>query len=256
MDIENDWPAFYDWAHASFMDDVEFYLEELKDVKGPVLELGCGTGRVTIPLAKQGIAVTAIDISPDMVESAKKKAALDGVTSDQANFIVGDMRDFNLDRTFSAVLMPYRSFQWLLSIVDQRCALLNAWHHLLPEGKLIFDVFNPTTDVLRDDGEEPFLVKDVPGEKKGHKFQLLFQNQWDHNHQINNASLIAREVGPGGKEIKKVSQSIQVRYTYRYEMMHLLELSGFQPLELYGSFARDDYQDASEHMIWIAQRLT
>ena len=255
MDIANDWPAFYDWAHGNFNDDIQFYVEELIDTQGSVLELGCGTGRVTIPLAKKGIYVTAMDISAEMVDAAEKKASFDGLSQDDCNFLVADMRDFRLDQQFEAVVMPYRSFQWLLSIVDQRCALLNAWHHLVPGGKLILDMFNPTSGVLRDDGTEPFVVKDVSAETPGHRFQLLFQNQWEHSYQINNASLIAREIDSEGKDIKKVNKSVQIRYTYRYEMMHLLELSGFQPLELYGDFNREDYFHTSEHMIWIAQRI-
>ena len=67
--------------------------------------------------------------------------------------------------------------------------------------------------------------------------------------------MVAKEIDAKGKEIKEVNQSVQIRYTYRYEMMHLLELSGFQPLELFGDFNREEYFDTSEHMIWIAQRV-
>ena len=81
--------------------DVEFYVEEAKRARGPVLELGCGTGRVSIPIAEAGVDVTGLDVSEQMLSIAReKKRSLPADVADRLGFVRGDMESFSLDRNF------------------------------------------------------------------------------------------------------------------------------------------------------------
>ena len=113
----------------------------------------------------------------------------------------------------------------------------------------------PNLDMLVEDDSEPFVVKDVPDPATGHRLRLLFQNRWDHLHQINNALLIAQQVDGSGNVVKEVSRDIQVRYTFRYELQHLLEVCGFRLVEVYGGFQRQELTEESENMVFVAERV-
>ena len=249
------WPSFYDWVHANITEDIPFYVEEALRSGGPVLELGCGTGRVSIPTAQAGIAVVGVDLSQEMVEEARENAKKAGLDPELCTFLAQDMRELSLEGPFPLATMPYRSFQWLLSVADQRGALERVYHYLSPGARLIMDLFVPHLEMLVEDDSEPFVVKDVPDSATGHRLRLLFQNRWDHLHQINNALLIAQEVDGAGEVVKEVSRDIQVRYTFRYELQHLLEVCGFRVLEVYGGFQRQELTEESENMVWVAERV-
>ncbi|HEY7465515.1 MAG TPA: class I SAM-dependent methyltransferase [Dehalococcoidia bacterium] len=126
---------------ADAMDDVPFYVELAKQAAArgeAVLELACGTGRVTIPIAQAGVEVVGLDNAPAMLDIARRKAAAAGVN---VRWVTADMRTFHLDRRFGLVIIPFRSFLHMLTDADQQACLTRAYEHLLPGGRFALNFF-------------------------------------------------------------------------------------------------------------------
>jgi SAM-dependent methyltransferase len=125
------------------IDDIPFYvrLAEQAAARGQaVLELGCGTGRVTIPMAGIGASVTGLDSSPAMLDIACEKSARAGVT---VTWVEGDMADFDLGSHFGLVVIPFRSFLHLTSEKEQRKSLAAINRHLVADGRLALNFYVP-----------------------------------------------------------------------------------------------------------------
>jgi len=115
---------FYDYEQAGFVKDIPFYVEYAKNCGGDVLELACGTGRVLIPIAREGVKITGLDISKEMLDIARKKIErLDKRVKGNIEITQGDMRKFELKRKFSMIYIAFRSFQSLLTKQDQGACL-------------------------------------------------------------------------------------------------------------------------------------
>lgn len=124
--------------------EVEYYVEVARAAAPPVLELGCGTGRITLAIARAGVPVVGLDASTPMLELARAKA--EGVAG--VRFVPGDMRDFALNERFGAILIPYRTFMHLLTDADQVATLARCREHLVPRGVLALNVFCPPSPLL------------------------------------------------------------------------------------------------------------
>ena len=116
---------------------------------GPVLELGAGTGRITLPVAQQGLSVHALDAHPGMLDALRRKtSALPREVRELITITEGDMRRFRLDRTFSFVIIPFRAFLHNLTADDQLACLQCVREHLVPGGRLAFNVFHPSLEFM------------------------------------------------------------------------------------------------------------
>ena len=117
--------------------DVSFFVELARECKGPVLELGCGTGRILIPVAREGIDITGLDASNAMLERCRRKLA-DEPLEVQSHVTVrlGDMRRFEFGKEFALITAPFRSFQHLLKVEDQLACLSCVRHHLAEGGQV------------------------------------------------------------------------------------------------------------------------
>src|SRR5260370_1346352 len=146
-------PALYDSFIADYYDespvvserlqDVAFYREAVREFGDPVLELGCGTGRIMMALADAGKRITGLDLSERMLERAvKKRAALNKEARERVHLVQGDMARFDLGETFRLVIIPFRPFQHLLEVRQQVDCLDCARKHLSPGGRLILDVLD------------------------------------------------------------------------------------------------------------------
>ncbi len=252
----DDWADIYDRVYAYLDHDLPLYIEQATASGGPVLEMGCGTGRVALAMAKAGIDVVGIDISPRMVDVATRKAKAANL-GDKAHFQVGDMLDAHAEGEFGLVTFPYRSFQSMLTVEDQKEALQNASAHLKPGGMLMLDVFVPDIEQLGNQRDEavPFHIRDVE-QPEGGNIVVWGQNMWDGLEQVNSARLIIEELDPSGLMRRRLFRDFDLRYTFRYEMQHLLELSGFTVEATYGDFDGGPVTDDSDDMVWLAKKRT
>ena len=253
-DLYDGWADIYDRVYTYLDHDLPFYIERARAAGGRVLEMGCGTGRVSLALAQSGIEVVGVDISPRMVEAARAKAEAAGL-SHRARFTVGDMADVEAGGEFALVAFPFRSFQSMLTIEDQREALENAAAHLRPDGLLALDVFAPDLAQLADRRDEavPFHIRDVD-QPDGTSIVVWGQNQWNAVDQVNSARLIIEELDETGMMVRRQYRDFDLRYTFRYEMQHLLELAGFTVEELYGDFAGGPVTEESDDLVWVARK--
>ncbi|MDX1601224.1 MAG: class I SAM-dependent methyltransferase [Anaerolineales bacterium] len=223
--------------------DVQFYVEAARDAGGPVLELGCGTGRVAIPTARAGLDIVGLDSSRAMLSVLQRR--LKGQPPDvrsRLQVAEGDMAAFHFDRSFSVITAPFRSFQHLLTVEDQIACLNLVRRHLDVGGTFVLDVFNPSLEALtRDDlgeefGEEPeFIMPDGRRIVRTHKII-----ERDLLRQISRIELIYYVTHPDGREERHV-HPLEMRYLFRYELEHLLERCGFELLDLYADFERKPY---------------
>ena len=139
----------YDPWSASVTEDVEFYVEEARATGGPVVELACGTGRITVPVAKAGIRAIGVDASTGMLAVAREYGESEGV-GELIDLRRGDMRDPPVSERVPLVLIPFRSLLHMTTEVDRLRALSAARELLVPGGRLVFDVFAPSNEDLED----------------------------------------------------------------------------------------------------------
>src|SRR5258708_30286492 len=132
-----------------------FYRDEALKHGGGVLELACGSGRLTIPLAKAGLDIVGLDLAPTMLSRARARARAAGV---EVTWIEADMRHFDLGRRFGFIFIATNSLLHLATSEDLALCLASAARHLEPGGRFAFDVFNPALRILGRDPERRFEV--------------------------------------------------------------------------------------------------
>jgi SAM-dependent methyltransferase len=223
--------------------DIRFYVDEATASNGPVLEIGCGTGRVLIPTARTGSTVAGLDSSSHMLAicAERLQSEREAIRS-RVSLIQGDMRNFDLARTFGLITIPFRPFQHLLTVEDQIACLTSVRRHLAEDGRLIFDLFNPSLEILVQtelgteiETEPPFSLPD--GRTVQRRSKIL---RHDRLQQVTDHELIYYITGAKG-HTERVVHSFRLRNSFKFEMEHLLVRLGFAVEHVYADFDRSPF---------------
>jgi len=239
--------------------DVDFFVQQALGSGGPVLELACGTGRISWAIAAAGVRITGLDRSPEMLRVAEsKRQAAGAAATERARFVSGDMTAFDLGQRFPLIICPFRSFQMLLTVEEERDCLGAVYRHLEGGGRFIVPLFDPRLEYLVPGGvaartsmrigepvRHPVTGNDVvvdAMERENDPLTQTFVERWRF-----------REMGAGGRVLREEWETLPMRWIYRYEMRYLLELSGFDVEAEYS-----DYEGAppayGREQIWVARR--
>ncbi len=204
---------------------------------------GCGTGRVLLSTARAGFTITGLDSSAFMLEVCRRKLAAEPPeVKARVTLVEGDMRDFQLGQEFRLVTLPFRPFQHLLTVEEQRACLGCIHRHLGVGGRVAIDVFNPDLSLLVDDRflaesqEEPeFTMPD--GRRVVRRHRVLARN---HQEQWQDLELIYYVWHPDGRE-ERLVHPFRMRYFFRFELEHLLSRAGFEVAAVYSDYDRSPY---------------
>lgn len=233
--------------------DVPFYMDAARASGGPVLELGCGTGRVLIPTARAGVEITGLDRAGGMLTRCRAKLdAEPKEVRDRVTLVERDMRNFDLGRQFALATIPFRAMQHQVTVDEQLAVLGCVRRHLVPGGRLVFDVFNP--DIRRlstpDDGEHEDTPRTaLPG---GRSFRRTGRvARVDRIAQVSEVELAYYVTDASGREERRV-QAFPMRWFFRWELEHLLARAGFRLLEVYGDFHGSPISGESPDIVMVA----
>jgi len=246
-DIDN----YHLWHH-----DTGFYLDYARRQNGSILEIACGTGRVSIPLAEAGYEVVGLDLSLPMLSIFRRKlASLDERVARRIRLEQADMADFDLGRTFDLILVPFRAFQALTTDEQVRSALLSMKRHLADRGLLIIDLFRPAwrMDQSWASDEEAFdWVKTLKDGETVVRTEI--RRRIDTVRQIIYPENVYYVEKPTG-ERKKIVEALALRYHYEYQMQVHFACTGLEVVETYGAYDRRAADRGSE-LIFIVRKLS
>ena len=230
---------FYDY-HAK-RGDVKFYVDFAVESGGPILEIGCGTGRILIPTARAGINITGLDKSEEMLNICRMKLESETVeVRDKVTLFNADMSDFNLDSKFSMVTIPFGPFNCLISIDEQLKCLNCIKRHLSDNGSLVLDLLYLSSKEFSS-GEKGFVANTPFKMPDGRNVTWGIQfNSVDYNRQIVHEEMFYNIQYPDGHDEKLVYPS-SLRYFFRYEVEHLLARTGFKTESVYADFDKEPF---------------
>ncbi len=239
---------FYDYVHPyKTREDVPFYVKEArKHGKGGILEIGCGTGRLTLPIALSGKDITGLDLSTAMLDVFRRNLEKEAAeVQERITLVQADMTDFDLGREFSLIVIPFRTFLHIIRTDDQIACLDCVYRHLKAGGKFILDIFNPALPILVDPqymeewGREPEFT--MPDGRVVVRTSRLSKRDW--HAQVNHCELIYNVKHPDGKK-ERIVHEFPMRYIFRYEAEHLLERCGFHLETIYCDYNYSPYGSA------------
>jgi SAM-dependent methyltransferase len=251
MDQFDLYARFYDLDLGGFDADLLMVQQFAARCGSPVLELACGTGRVLLPLARQGYQVTGVDISPAMLEVARHKVAAEGL-ADRITLVEGDMRDFALDGRFNLAFVAVNSFMHILTTDDQLAALACIRRHLNPGGLLLIDLFNPDLGSLLDARGQVHMDKTMTDPETGHRLVRFHTRTVDLGQQTQQITFIVDEVDGDG-QVRRTLFPFSMRYLFRPELELLLRHAGFTVEAVYGSYDLEEFSGDSDRMIAVAR---
>lgn len=254
MNIDLDLLAqYYDLLHGDLEEDLSMWETLAQMTAGPILEVGCGTGRLLLPLAQAGYTLTGLDLSLVALAAAQAKLSAAGLT-EQVALVQADMREFDLpQKEFGLAFMPLNTFMHCQAVAEQLATLQAIHHHLQPGGRLVIDLFYPDPVMLAEvDGRLYFEAESV-AELTGHTVQWYWRHDIDLAEQLRHLTYILDEIDPEG-HIRRVTLPFSLRYFYRFELELLLEISGYVVETIYGSYEMDPFDSNSPRMIFVAAK--
>lgn len=218
--------------------DIEFFLRLANETGGPVLEIGCGTGRVASALAAAGLDVVGVDRSAPMLRLAEeRRASLPPQVGARLTFVNGDMTTLRLARQFPLIVAPSRVFQFAVTSDDQRAALRAFKAHLPPGGRLVLDLFDPSLEYVVPGAVFPPRSGELVHPKTGNRVAWeIAGREPDPGRQLVISDWAAREIGPSGEVLRDETERLTLRWATRSEMRLLFELEGLDVVAEYGDF--------------------
>lgn len=240
-------PANYDIEEtASSAARIKFYTDLAIEVGEPALEIACGTGIVTLPIAACEIAVTGVDLTRPMLTHARKKAREQKIGFD---LVEADARQFHFDKRFSFIYITGNAFQAFLQRADQERFLACVQRHLAPDGIFAFETRNPSGHNLSDqlDEEHWLTYQNI----QGRTVNVSGTQSYDPLAQVMHWTTYRRWTA--SNEVRSTVTRIACRFTYPQELEALLHYNGFRILQQYGDWDKSDLTEKSESIIMICQ---
>jgi len=242
--------AFYDAMHDAFREDVELWVAYAGRTDRPVLEVGCGSGRIAVELALRGHAVTAIDPSPAMLERARRRADERGA---DVRFIEGRVLDLALERGhYGFIVVPLDVFLYCRDREEQRGTLAALAEALTFDGTLALDLPGPGQWLDPATNGQPLLVYSGATEE-GEAFECWHVHEDDLAEQVRTLRVSYETIGSDGVVRRRVGVH-RLRYVGRWEMEYLLEGAGLELEDLFGDYDLSPLDGESDRMLVIARR--
>jgi len=235
--------------------DIPFYIEYAQKSKGLILELGCGTGRVSIELAKAGFYITGLDLSQKMLEVYKDK--IENIPNDVKNrieIINGNMTNFNLEKRYSLIIAPFRVFQALTKEEDIKKCLSCIHKHLDNNGIFIINVFRPNKQLdeswcseekIQWEREDPrtgnFVIKKDLREKIDTRNQIIYPK-------------FIYEIKDKEGNVEIITEELELKYYYYNQLKTILLQNDFEIIEEYGWYDKSRIEDGRELIMICRQK--
>ncbi|MFC1477198.1 class I SAM-dependent methyltransferase [candidate division KSB1 bacterium] len=244
---------FYDAEWRNLTQDIPFLREEAAKTGGPILELACGSGRIMLPLARDGHEVWGIDNSRKMIDILSKKAEEEPALAQLMHFSLQDMRTFTFDMQFKLIIIPFNSFLLMTDRPDFDICLQNCRKHLTDDGVFIVDIFSPNFELCAiREPKMQFLQHFLNPETERVVVQWEFAKR-DMGKQLIDIDFLYEEYQPDGT-VKQNTRSISMSIVFRYEMQYLLEKHGFAVQSVIGDYDRTEFTSGSPQMIYICHK--
>jgi SAM-dependent methyltransferase len=245
-------PAYYTKTYRSRVDDVRYYVELAVERGGPVLEYGCGNGRITIPLGRAGVDVVGVDLSEPMLADLRRRLADEPAeVRERVDVRRGDMRAVKLGRRFPLVIVPFNALLHLYTREDVEKFLARTRQHLAPRGELVLDISIPEPEELARDPKKPHFAPRFryPGADGGQMVRYSERFDYDRLRQV---LFVAMEFHPldGGRSWMT---PMTHRQFFPQELEALLHYNGFDIVEQYGSFTGDPPDQTSQTLLLHAR---
>ena len=252
--------AIYEAVYAD-RDDAAFWRAMAAAAGGgPILELGCGTGRVLLPLVRAGFEVTGLDLSAQMLERCDAGLQAEpAAVRERVRLLRADMTSFDLGRHFSTIFCPFGGFQQLRTVEQQLACLDRCRAHLRARGRLVLDLPNPDT-------APPSHVRDEPSDGEAAVELIEWTDgrliRWwvtviDYDRALQCSECeVTYEIIAADGATRRITETILLRYMFRYELEHLLVRAGFRVVALYGDYERSPFAGGSPAMIVVAEPLS
>jgi SAM-dependent methyltransferase len=228
----------YDLMHEKLVADVNFFLEEAVQVGGPVLEVACGTGRITIPIAKKGIEIFGLDISEGMLAEAKRKSEL---AKAKIAWVHADCRQFDLQKKFQLIFIPFNSMQHLHDLRSLESFFNQVKNHLTSNGVFIIDVFNPSISILARGKQDRQKVMDLVDPQTGLKATIDETINYDVANQINRVKWYYSLAEQKDYRVDELN----MRCFFPQELDALVKYNGFEIINKYGNFDKEVFTSNS-----------
>ena len=229
-------------AYASG-DPLNFYRRQVARYGEPVLELACGSGRLTIPLANEGLNITGMDISQDMLNLAKLKASTGGVN---IRFIQGDMRSFDLEEKFKFIFVPAQSLSHLYTRTEIEDCFACVRRHVDSNGRFLIELFNSSVKLLARETDRRYPIGQSDEPEGGPQVFVTSEVSYDAATQVNHIRLLFRDEASN----QETTLSFEMRQFFPQEIDALLWYNGFLIEHKYGSYDEGEFSsDAPKQLI-------
>jgi SAM-dependent methyltransferase len=248
-------PLYRDGRHYDALNrplnlaDVPFYVEEAKRARGLVLELACGTGRVTIPIAQSAVEIVGLDRSTTMLAHARTKASEAGVN---IQWIESDCRRFEMGRKFALIFIAFNSMQHLHDHASLAALFANVRRHLAPGGRFIFDVFNPSIAILGRDPSRRHLEREYEDPDGRGTVTLETTAIYEDAAQVNHITCYFSL--PERKDYRV--EQLHLRCFFPQELDLLVRTNGFEIEETFGNFERKSFASGDMKQVVVCKERT
>jgi len=241
----------YDILFKDFPYAIDFYVGLAREAKGPVLDIGCGTGRILLPCMQAGADVDGLDLSEAMLNTLRQKAAALHLAP---GLYQADMSDFRLPRRYALIMITFNAFIHNLTQETQLRCLDLCRQHLAPGGVLAFDTFFPALAMFGAPENTRVLELETRHPQTGLPLRLYDTRSFNRVEQIQR-SLNEIETLDGAGNVTTVHRSeFTTRWIYKEEMALLLRVAGFARWEICGDFNRRPLTQETDAMIVFAWR--
>ncbi|KKB58640.1 class I SAM-dependent methyltransferase [Parabacteroides gordonii] len=231
----------------TFLSDLQFYKKWLpKNKEAKILELCCGTGRLTVPIAKAGYNICGVDYTSSMLEQAKVKASEAGL---EINFIEADIRSLNLQEKFDFIFIPFNSIHHLYKNEDLFKAFNGVKNYLKEEGLFLLDCFNPNIQYIVEGEKEQKKIAEYTT-KDGRAVLIKQTMRYESATQINRIEWHYFING----EFHSI-QNLDMRLFFPQELDSYLEGAGFEIIHKFGSFEEERFENKSEKQIFVCKTM-
>jgi SAM-dependent methyltransferase len=242
---------FYDLTHADLMDDIDFILNLAREAAGPILELGCGSGRLLLPLARAGFTITGMDNSAAML--ARARAALQAEPLEvqaRVTLLEADMTKLDVGNgRYPLILIPYNTFMHLDSV--QKTAVLRRVKKYVTD-RLFIDLINPFAVAATPDDDAPILENSLTDPQTGHTIQQMAQNQLDEDAQCLHITWIYEPIAPDNSPVQRTAVQADYHYLFPHQIDLLLQETGFRLTDISGDYDRSIFDEESERLLITA----